>query len=205
MISMKEWNGNKNSVAAMLGMRTVWHPEEREPNDFYSTDPKAVRTLMERLQIDKKTVIYECACGSGNISRELESMGYTVISTDLVNRGYGTPGIDFLQVKTIPSNCMILTNPPYKYTTEFIEHSISLLPMGGVAAFLLNISYLSGKARYRDIYAKGLLEKVYIFSGRGHCYKNDINTGHSSPVNYAWYLFRKGYKGLPTIEWLINN
>lgn len=201
----KEWNGNKNSVASMIGFNTVWHPEERELNDFYSTDPVAVRMLMERLQTDKKTVIYECACGSGNISRELESMGYTVISTDLIDRGYGTPGIDFLQVKTIPSNCMILTNPPYKYTTEFIEHSMSLLPIGGVATFLLNISYLSGQTRYRDIYAKGLLEKVYIFSRRIHCYKNGIITGSTSPVCYAWYLFRKGYNGLPTIEWLINN
>ena len=151
----KEWNGNRNSVAAMLGMRTVWHPEEREPNDFYSTDPKAVRALMERLQIDKKTVIYECACGSGNISRELESMGYTVISTDLVNRGYGTPGIDFLQVKTIPSNCMILTNPPYKYTTEFIEHSISLLPMGGGSSVFIKHQLFKRKSEIQRYLCKG--------------------------------------------------
>lgn len=131
MQSNKEWTGNKNSVAAMLGMKTVWHPENREPNDFYSSDPKAVRALMERLQLDKGTVIYECACGSGNLSRELEDMGYQVLSTDLIDRGYGTPGIDFLQVKTIPDNCIILTNPPYKYATEFIEHSMELLPDGG--------------------------------------------------------------------------
>lgn len=152
---MKEWNGNRNSVAAMLGMRTVWHPEEREPNDFYSTDPVAVRMLMERLQTDKKTVIYECACGSGNISRELESMGYTVISTDLVNRGYGTPGIDFLQVKTIPSNCMILTNPPYKYTTEFIEHSISLLPMGGGSSVFIKHQLFKRKSEIQRYLCKG--------------------------------------------------
>ena len=199
---MKEWNGNKNSVAAMLGMRTVWHPEEREPNDFYSTDPKAVRALMNRLQVSRDTMIYECACGSGNLSKELESMGYNVLSTDLIDRGYGTSGVDFLKVQTIPDNCMILTNPPYKYTTEFIAHSMELQKEGGVAAFLLNISYLSGLARYRDIYTKGWLEKVYVFSNRVHCFKNDINTGHSSPVNYAWYIFRNGHMGSPVIEWL---
>ena len=199
---MKEWKGNKNSVAAMLGMRTVWHPEEREPNDFYSTDPKAVRALMKRLQVSKDTMIYECACGSGNLSKELESMGYKVISTDLIDRGYGTAGVDFLKVQTIPDKCMILTNPPYKYTTEFIAKAMELQKQGGVSAFLLNISYLSGKARYRDIYMKGWLEKVYVFSNRVHCFKNDINTGHSSPVNYAWYIFRKGHQGQPVIEWL---
>lgn len=199
---MKEWKGNKNSVAAMLGMRTVWHPEEREPNDFYSTDPKAVRALMKRLQVSKDTMIYECACGSGNLSKELESMGYKVISTDLIDRGYGTAGVDFLKVQTIPDNCMILTNPPYKLTSEFILHAMTLLNDGGIACFLLNISYLSGNARYKDIYAKQLLDKVYVFSNRIHCYKNDINTGHSSPVNYAWYIFRKGHTGQPVIEWL---
>lgn len=127
----KEWTGNKNSVAAMLGMKTIWHPEDREPNDFYSTDPKAVRALMERLQVSKDAIIYECACGAGNLSIELESMGYNVLSTDLIDRGYGTPGIDFLQVKSIPDNCIILTNPPYKYTSKFIEHSMDLLTMGG--------------------------------------------------------------------------
>ena len=198
----KEWNGNSNSVAAMLGMRTVWHPEDREPDDFYSTDPKAVRALMNRMQVNKDTLIYECACGSGNLSKELESMGYNVLSTDLKDRGFGIVGVDFLKVDKVPEGCMILTNPPYKYTTEFIAHSMELLPMGGVVALLLNISYLSGLARYRDIYSKGWLEKLYIFSNRVHCFKNDINTGHSSPVNYAWYIFRKGHTGQPVIEWL---
>lgn len=132
----KEWNGNSNSVAAMLGMRTVWHPEEREPNDFYSTDPKAVRALMNRLQVSRDTMIYECACGSGNLSKELESMGYNVLSTDLIDRGYGTSGVDFLKVQTIPDNCMILTNPPYKYTTEFIAHAMQLQKQGGGSGFL---------------------------------------------------------------------
>ena len=164
---MKEWNGNRNSVAAMLGMRTVWNPENREPDDFYSTDPKAVRALMERLQVDKSTLIYECACGNGNISKELESMGYSVLSTDLKDRGFGTPGIDFLQVQSVPEGCMVLTNPPYKLTTEFITHAMKLQEIGGgVTAFLLNISYLSGKARFRDIYTKEWLEKVYLLQPR---------------------------------------
>lgn len=127
----KDWTGNKNSVASMLGMNTVWHPEEREPNDFYGTDPRAVRILMERLQVPKDMIIYECACGAGNLSKELESMGYSVLSTDLIDRGYGTSGVDFLKVESIPDNCMIITNPPYKYAYEFIRHAIDLLPEWG--------------------------------------------------------------------------
>jgi len=164
MESKKEWTGNKNSVAAMLGMKTVWHPEEREPNDFYSSDPRAVRALMERLQLDKSTLIYECACGSGNLSIELENMGYCVLSTDLIDRGYGTPGIDFLQVNTIPDNCIILTNPPYKYATEFIEHSMDLLQMGGDCSLPVKYQLSQWNCTISETISERMAKKsIYIF------------------------------------------
>lgn len=202
---MKDWTGNRNSVASMLGMKTVWHPEDREPNDFYSTDPKAVDVLHDLLEHRcgyDNCIIYECACGTGNISKKLEAMGYVVVSTDIVDRGYGVAGIDFLKVNSLPDGCTtIITNPPYRFATEFILHALDLLPENGTAAFFMNISYLSGKDRYRRLYATGALEKIIVFSNRVHCYKNDVPSGHSSPVNYAWYIFRKGNTLAPKIEW----
>lgn len=117
----------------MLGMKTVWHPENREPNDFYSTEPTAVQKLLEYSpDINSGGVIYECACGSGNLSLAMEEMGYKVISTDLIDRGFGISGIDFLQTAKLPDGCRcIITNPPYKYASEFILHALQLLPMGG--------------------------------------------------------------------------
>ena len=43
---MKDWSGNENSVFKTLGAssHTV---EEREQNDYYATQPKAVRILLE--------------------------------------------------------------------------------------------------------------------------------------------------------------
>ena len=40
--------------------------------------------------------IYEPCCGQGHISKVLIENGYNVFSSDLVDRGYGTPRIDFL-------------------------------------------------------------------------------------------------------------
>jgi hypothetical protein len=56
--------------------------------------------------------IWEPACGDGAISKVLEAAGYTVISTDLVDRGYGHGGHDFLKSET-PLGRNIITNPPY--------------------------------------------------------------------------------------------
>lgn len=47
------------------------------------------------------------------MSKVLEEHGYNVYSTDLIDRGYGIGGVDFLQVNE-KWNGDILTNPPYK-------------------------------------------------------------------------------------------
>jgi hypothetical protein len=64
--------------------------------------------------------IWEPACGDGSISKELEAAGYAVHSTDLIDRGYGTGGVDFLlDYRTSADN--IVTNPPFKFAEEFVR------------------------------------------------------------------------------------
>lgn len=185
---MKDWTGNKTSVFNSLGARNC-AIGQREDNDFYATDPNAITALLKAKQLQGG--IYECACGAGHLSEELLRHGYTVYSTDLINRNYGISGVDFLTVKSMPDNCRtILTNPPYKYAVPFISHAISLIPTDGEAIFLLNITALSGKQRFKDFYSKGFLKEVYIFKGRIVCAKNgDFTRATTSAVNYAWFVF----------------
>lgn len=189
----KEWKGNKKSVSTMLGISTTWHPEERAAGDYYTTDPTAVRQFINYLQIDGKItegIIWEPACGCGNISKELINAGYNVFSTDLHDRGFGESGIDFLQTFIKPLDCdTIITNPPYSLANEFILKAMDALPKHGRYYALMNISYLAGIKRHQEIYSKGYLRAIHIYPHRIHCYKNNNITGHSSPVNYAWFEF----------------
>ncbi|MGM9825737.1 MAG: hypothetical protein ACI3Z8_04790 [Paludibacteraceae bacterium] len=199
---MKDWVGNKTSVFNTIGARNC-AVGERENNDYYATDPRAVSALLEVKKL--QGCIYECACGAGHLSRELESAGYTVYSSDLIDRGYGMSGVDFLALKQLPDGCQtILTNPPYKYSTQFISHSLHLLPNGGEAIFLLNITSLAGKLRFREFYSQGKLKEVYVFSGRIICAKNaDFIAATSGAVNYAWFVFSNTERNSPTkIYWL---
>ena len=41
--------------------------------------------------------VLECACGEGHLSERLKYYGYDVVSRDLIDRGYGETGIDFLK------------------------------------------------------------------------------------------------------------
>ena len=92
----KDWTGDYNSIFKTLGASN--HTErERQKDDFYSTDPKALDLFYPKFSLHHK--VWECACGDGSLSKWLESRGHGVLSSDLVDRGYGDTGIDFLKVE----------------------------------------------------------------------------------------------------------
>lgn len=140
---MKDWTGNAKSIYATLGASN--HTDaEREDNDFYATEPKALILLLERETFDD--LIWEPACGKGHLSEVLKQSGYIVKSTDLVDRGYGKSGVDFLKCTT-PFNGDIITNPPYKYAQKFVEHALELIPNGHKVAMFLKLTFLESKNR----------------------------------------------------------
>ena len=89
----KDWTGNHHSTFTTLGARN-YAQNEREINDYYATEPKAARLLMEVENFSP--AIWECACGEGHLAKEFEKAGYKVYASDIVNRGYGSQA-DFLQ------------------------------------------------------------------------------------------------------------
>lgn len=227
---MKEWKGNSDSVRGRLSINKAHTTKGREADDFYATDPKAVEALINAPVVDYKQItqrclsnckgdcgffIWECAAGNGYLSNWLKQNGYNVVASDLKYRGCTDgsiiDGLDFLT--TYPYNkfkgaaahpSVILTNPPYSLANEFILHALNILPDGGVYIALMNISYLCGQKRYETIYSKGTLREVYLFRKRIECWRNnDKETyGGKAMVDFAWYVFQKGYKGQPTLYWL---
>ena len=63
---------------------------DRQEDDFYATDPKALRLLLEKERFAPH--IWECACGQGHLSKVLLDAGYDVKSTDLIYRNFGEGG-----------------------------------------------------------------------------------------------------------------
>ena len=72
--------------------------EEREEHDFYATHPSAIPPLLKVLGWENGgKFIYEPPCGLGHPSETFQIYRPTVISTDLIDRGSGVGGVDFLQ------------------------------------------------------------------------------------------------------------
>ena len=172
----------------------------REENDYYATQPDAVIDLLKHETFNEN--IWECACGEGNISEVLKLYGYNVYSTDLIDRGYQDCLIDFLSTDT-KFEGDIITNPPFKHCTEFILKSLEVIPMGNKVAMFLKLNYLSGKRRYNEIYSKFPPYRVYVFSGRRACSKNNKPEGFKNgAMDYMWCIWEKGKVGPTEIKWI---
>ncbi len=171
--------------------------EGRENDDYYATDPKAVKLLLEKEKFS--SIILEPSCGEGHISRVLLDNGYAVKSSDLINRGFGEVQ-DFFEKDEF--NGDIITNPPYKMALDFVKHSLNIIQEGNKVAMFLKLQFLEGKAR-KEFYKNNPPKKIYVASGRLNCAKNGkFEEFKSSAVAYAWFVWEKGYQGSPEIDWI---
>lgn len=117
----------------------------RNENDFYQTEPAATHALMRFLSqvwyrdtsynLDKPLLIWEPACGEGAISEVLlsyhEKFVGGVVSSDLIDRGYGHGGHNFMNFSELPVTQKgrydtIITNPPFVDIFEFFRHAEKL-------------------------------------------------------------------------------
>ena len=201
-----DWTGNKKSIFVCHGASNHTE-EERQEHDYYATEPKAVERLLEKEVFCPH--VWECACGQGHISEVLKQHGYRVRSSDLIYRGYTeTEVLDFLSVTAadiemdFPRD--IITNPPYKFAKEFVEHALDISLEGTKVAMFLKLTFLEGKAR-RKMFDKYPPKTVYVSSERLQCAKNgdfDKFKKAGTAVAYAWFVWEKGFNGKPQIEWI---
>lgn len=199
-MSIRDNNNKKyNEVFTIIGAST--HSDVlREKKDFYSSPPQMIDYLLKYEKFSKN--IWECACGNGNLSKRLEYYGYDVKSTDLVYRGYGKKeSVDFLKQKE-KFKGDIITNPPFKFATEFALKSLELT--NRKVALVCRIQFLESQRRYDEIFKEQPPKNILIFVKRLNCYRNNSKPINSSAICYCWIIWDKKYNGDPKIKWIDN-
>lgn len=199
IVKTKDWKGNSKSIFKALGASSHSN-EEREENDFYATTPEAAEHLLKLETFSDN--IWECACGQGHLSEVFKKNGYNVTSTDLIDRGYGENGIDFLNT-TSTFDGDIITNPPYKYCREFVQKALEVVPIGNKVAMFMKLTFLESKGR-KSLFRQTPPKYVYVSSGRLLCAKNgDFVKAKKdgSAVAYCWFVWEKGFAGESTVRW----
>lgn len=169
----------------------------RETHDFYPTPPAASHALLEVEAFNGP--IWEPACGDGALSKVLTARGYDVISTDLVDRGFGEGGRDFL-MEWNPLAPNIVTNPPFRWAPQFLDRAL-MLTQGKVALFL-RLAFLEGRARAK-IFKSTPLARVHVFSNRITFLKRErADRAEGGMVAFAWFVWEHGHVGPPTLNWI---
>ena len=154
---------------------------DREVNDFYATSRPVIEALLKVEKFEGN--IWEPCCGEGHISKVLIEHGYNVKSSDLIDRDYGTPHIDFLSEASECDN--IITNPPYKNALDFAEKAVELAC--GKTALLLKLNFLEGIKR-KSFFEVRPPAWVYVFSQRQSLMKNG-KPYKGGMMALAWFVW----------------
>lgn len=176
----------------------------RVENDYYATPSSATELFLETFNQDLGSMVWEPACGEGHISKVLMEKypNSKVLSTDLVNRGYGEQ-LDFLDCENIKVDTVI-TNPPFKFAQEFIEKGLEVASK--YVIMFAKIQFLEGKSR-KEFFAKNQPKYVYVHSSRVNPLRNGSEVDEngkkwSSTMCFAWFVFEKNYNGETIVRWL---
>lgn len=174
---------------------------ERVENDYYATPVESTKALLEVEKI--LYPVLEPACGEGHIAKLLTEG--SVIASDLIERGYGHGGIDFLTndffVRKIET---IITNPPFNLFQEFAERALKIA--NSKVILFGKLQALEGKKR-ATFMQNSPLKIVYVFKSRQNPLRNGSPVDENgkpwaSTMAFAWFVWEKGYIGDPVIKWI---
>lgn len=187
----------------MIGARNSTY-QERQVDDYYATDPRAMDLLLEVEKFNKN--VWECCSGEGHLSKRLADFGYNVKSTDIVLRnGFGDYKLDFLEYSKQNQNVYdgdIVTNPPYKHAQAFVEGALNVVKPNCKVAMFLKLTFLETKSR-RLLFDSQPPKTVYVSSSRLNCAKDgNFDLYSSRAIAYAWFVWKKGYQGDTIIKWI---
>ena len=121
------------------------------------------------------------------MSRALAMNGNRVESSDLYQRGFGEPGVDFLDTERRASN--IVTNPPYNSAEGFVVAGLEKADRK--FALLLRLAFLEGANRANTIFARNPPSRVWVFSERITFYPAGAEAKGSGTTAYAWFVWDK--------------
>jgi hypothetical protein len=175
------------------GFESYFEVGDDVEQDFFSTPRWATSILLDSVKFTG--TIWEPACGDGRMSECInDRYPGQVVSTDLVDRKYGKGGVDFL-FTTVRLGDNIVTNPPYSFAMDFVQHALDFHP--AVTAFLLRTLFLETGPRY-ELFKAHPPRKVIVISDRV------MFDGGEKPGGcwcLSWFVWEDGYHGTTQLEW----
>lgn len=172
----------------------------QEPHGLYPTvDAHIMQALVQSERFEGGA--WECACGFGDLSRALLAAGIDTVSTDLIARGYGRGGVDFLRTTKL-RRPNVATNPPFDYWKEFAAHALAL--GAEKVALLGRVLLIEDWDDRAEFFRQTRLSRI-VMAGRGQKMRaaGTVDRGFKGMIAYAWYVWDRAARwfGGPVVRW----
>ena len=134
--------------------------------DLFDTPTKAMGPLFAHEPLlANVTSVCEPFVGKGNLAYAMRKRGIEVHASDIIDRGcLDAAVIDFFTMTEPPAACrVIVTNPPFRRSMEFIEHALAI--GFDVVVFLAKIGFLCTADRFERLHKPGHLRRVHTLAG----------------------------------------
>lgn len=165
------------------------------PHEIYPTPKNLVSALLGQMIIKPHDKFLEPCRAEGNIYNQIDLPDSQKYWAELRH------GVDYLTTP-FPKMDVIITNPPFSLTCEFLEKSLSELSNDGVLAYLQRVNYLGTVERYPFWQRVGFPNKLTVAVPRPSFAK-----GKTDSCEYAWFIYDKGNRfpfmksGVSNLNW----
>ncbi|HIF9402621.1 TPA: DNA methyltransferase [Photobacterium damselae] len=149
-------------------------------NELYPTPPEVVDALMSVLTVRPTDRFLEPCYGTGAI--------YEKVNLPESQKSFAEIelGIDYLKT-AFKKQDVIITNPPFSLSEEFISKSLSELAEDGTMAYLQRVNFLGAKVRVPFWAKVGFPTKTPVIVPRPR-----FVNGKSDSCEYMWFIWDKG-------------
>lgn len=169
----------------------------RNSHDWYQESPDCVDALLDVERFDG--VVWDPACGGGNIPIRCRARGMAALGSDIVDRGFEGAVVDFFATDHLMGS-MVVTNPPFVYAQRFVEHALKLGALK--VAIVQRLAFLEGQERGKMFRATPPA-RVWVFSSRQSMPPGGMDVpAQSGSVAYCWIVWERRYFGAPELGWL---
>ena len=149
--------------------------------EVYPTPSDAVAALMAVLNINPTDRFLEPCKGDGAI--------YDAVPLPTAQKEWAEirQGRDYLETNWGGQFDLIITNPPFSLTEQFLEKSMSELALGGTLIYLQRVNFLGSRKRVPFWSRIGFPNKTPVLVPRPR-----FVNGGSDSCEYCWFIWDQG-------------
>lgn len=170
----------------------------RNADDWYQEPRIAIDMLLDVEAYDG--VVWDPACGGGNIPDACKARRIPFLGSDIVFRGWPDTLVeDFLTTDRRQDN--IITNPPYNLAEQFVVHALKRAHHK--VAVIVRTAFLEGQGRHARLFSKTPPARIWQFAPRISMPPGgkDIPAKGGS-IAYCWVIWDKDHDGPCSFGWL---